>query len=95
MAATKTLVLITGANQGLGYYAAQQLAATGNYHILVGSRSVDKAEKAIESLANDSAVKIDAGNLEPLLIDVTSDDSIKAAAQTVEEKHGRLDILST
>ncbi|KAK5116586.1 hypothetical protein LTR85_009211 [Meristemomyces frigidus] len=93
MAASKTLVLITGANQGLGYYACQQMATTGKYHILIGSRDVSKAEKAIETLANDASVKVDASNLEPIQIDVTSDDSIKAAAETVEKNHGRLDIL--
>jgi NAD(P)-dependent dehydrogenase (short-subunit alcohol dehydrogenase family) len=50
---SKTLVLITGANQGLGYYAAQQLAATGNHHVLIGSRDINKANKAIETLAAD------------------------------------------
>ncbi|KAK4544593.1 hypothetical protein LTR36_004165 [Oleoguttula mirabilis] len=93
MAANKTIVLITGANQGLGYYAAQQLAATGKYHTLVGSRDIGKAERAIESLANDASVKVNADSLEPIQIDVTSDESIKAAAQTVEKKHGKLDIL--
>lgn len=93
MAGEKTLVLITGGNQGLGYYAAQQLAATGKYHILLGSRDASKAEKAIQTLASDSSMKVDANDFEPIQIDVTSDDSIKAAAQTVEKKHGKLDIL--
>lgn len=89
----KTLILITGANQGLGYYASQQLAATGNYHVLMGSRDLSKAEKAISTLAADSSVKLDAKNLEAIQLDVTDDDSIKAAAATVENKYGRLDIL--
>lgn len=89
----KTLILITGANQGLGYYASQQLAATGNYHVLMGSRDLSKAEKAISTLAADSSVKLDAKNLEAIQLDVTDDDSIKAAAATVEKKYGRLDIL--
>ena len=91
--AEKLLVLITGANQGLGYYAARQLAATGKHHVLIGSRDISKAEKAIQSLANDSSVKVDAEDFEPIQIDVCSDESIQTAAQTVEQKHGRLDIL--
>jgi len=93
MAKDKTLVLITGANQGLGFYAAQQLAATGEYHVLLGSRDFSKAEKAIQQLAADSSLKVNAQDLEPIQIDVTSDDSIKAAAKTVEDNHGKLDIL--
>ena len=91
--ADKTLVLITGANQGLGYYAAQQMAATGKYHVLVGARDIMKADKAIQQLAEDSSVKVDAKDLEPLLIDANSDESIDAAAKTVEKGYGRLDIL--
>lgn len=91
--ADKTLILITGANQGLGYYATQQLAATGKYHVLMGSRDLSKAEKAIQSLASDSSMKVDGKDIEPLQIDVLDDSSIKAAVETVEKKFGRLDVL--
>ncbi|KAK1819858.1 hypothetical protein LTR12_005733 [Friedmanniomyces endolithicus] len=78
--APKPIVLITGANQGLGYYAAQQLASTG-HHILLGSRDLT------------DSVKVPKENLEAIQIDVTSDSSIREAASNVEAKHGRLDIL--
>lgn len=89
----KTIILITGANQGLGYYAAQQLAAEGKYHVLVGSRDISKGQKAVESLVSDDSVKVDAQDVEPLQIDINDDASIYAAAKAVEEKHGKLDIL--
>ena len=76
----------------LGYYAAQQMASKG-YHILVGSRDSNKAHKAIESLIADDSVKVSKDNLEPIQIDVTSDESIKAAAKTISDKYGHLDIL--
>ncbi|KAK3071986.1 hypothetical protein LTR53_007652 [Teratosphaeriaceae sp. CCFEE 6253] len=88
----KPIVLITGANQGLGYYAAQQMASTG-YHVLVGSRDVKKAEKAIEQIIADDSVKVSKENLAPIQIDVNSDDSIQQAAKTVQDKYGKLDIL--
>lgn len=90
---SKTIILITGANQGLGYYAAQQLAAEGKYHVLLGSRDFSKAEKAIQSLIRDESVKVDGKNLEPIQIDINDDSSIAAAAKTVEDKYGKLDIL--
>ena len=90
---SKSLILITGANQGLGYYAAQQLAAQGKYHVLLGSRDFNKAKAAIESLASDSSVKVDANNLEPIQIDINDDASIRAAVETVDKKYGKLDIL--
>ena len=90
---SKTIVLVTGGNQGLGYYAIQQLSATGRYHILMGSRDFGKAEKAISSLNEDQSVKANPESVEPIQIDVGSDESIEKAAKTVEEKYGRLDIL--
>ncbi len=93
MANDKLIVLVTGGNQGLGYYAIQQMSATGKYHILMGSRDITKAEKAIQTLADDKSVNAKPEDVEPLQIDMSSDESIKKAATTVEEKFGRLDIL--
>lgn len=84
----KLLVLITGANQSLGYHAAQQLAF---HHVLLGSRDISKAEEAIRTLTRVGGV--DPAYIEPIQIDVNSYSSISAAAQVVEQKHGRLDIL--
>lgn len=89
----KSLVFITGGNNGLGYYATQQLAASGKYTVLMGSRDLSKAEKAIEALAQDQSIKVSASDIHPVQIDVTSDDSIYAAAKHVQEKFGYLDIL--
>ena len=89
----KTLILITGANQGLGYYAAQQLASQGKYHVLIGSRDFSKAEKAIQSLVSDSTVQVSSSDLEPIQIDINDDASIAAAAKTIDDKYHKLDIL--
>ncbi|KAF7198044.1 Short-chain dehydrogenase/reductase eupG [Pseudocercospora fuligena] len=91
--ASKTLVLITGANTGLGYYALQQMAATGKYHILMGSRDLAKAREAIDTLQNDTSYKLDISDIEPVQLDVTSDDSTHEAAAQVKAKYGYLDIL--
>jgi NAD(P)-dependent dehydrogenase (short-subunit alcohol dehydrogenase family) len=89
---SKTLILITGANQGLGYYAAQQLASQGNHHVLLGSRDFSKAEKAIQSLISDDTLKVSNDDLSPIQIDI-NDASIAAAVKTIEDKYGKLDIL--
>jgi NAD(P)-dependent dehydrogenase (short-subunit alcohol dehydrogenase family) len=86
---TKSVVLITGASQGLGYFAAQQLASTGDYHILVGSRGLAKSKEAVEKLTASSGSQ----DFEAIEIDVTSDTSIAAAVKHVEDKHGKLDML--
>lgn len=89
----KTLVLVTGGNQGLGYYAIQQLSSTNKYHILMGSRNLSKAEQAIKTLTDDKSANANPSNVEAIQIEMSSDESIHAAAKTVEEKYGRLDIL--
>lgn len=91
--AEKTIILITGANQGLGYYAAQQLASEGTYHVIIGSRDLSKGQKAVESLTSDESVKVNAQDLETVQIDINHDASIYAAAKAIEQKHGKLDIL--
>ncbi|GAB7358926.1 hypothetical protein MBLNU230_g5003t1 [Neophaeotheca triangularis] len=93
MANDKTITLITGANQGLGFYTVQQLAQTGTHHILMGSRNLDRAKEAIQKLAADAEIKVDTTNIEALELDVTNDDSIAQAAATVERKFGKLDCL--
>lgn len=63
--------------------------AKGPYHILVGARSLEKGKTAVEELRS----KGHKGTCELLQIDQTDDASIAAAAKSVEETHGRLDIL--
>lgn len=90
MSSDQTIVLITGANQGLGLEMVKKLAAENeNYLILMAARSKEKVQKAaseIARLANNT--KIDT-----VLLDVTSDESISKAAQTVGDKYGRIDVL--
>lgn len=45
----KPLILITGANRGLGYVTAKQLASTGKYRHLSGARTQEKAEEAMKN----------------------------------------------
>ncbi|EEU36907.1 uncharacterized protein NECHADRAFT_42034 [Fusarium vanettenii 77-13-4] len=90
MASPKVVVLVTGANQGIGYCIAQQLASSGKYNVLVGARSSSKAEAAVQAL---QAEGINKTTLTPVAIDVTDDRSIAAAVQTVSDQAGHLDIL--
>jgi NAD(P)-dependent dehydrogenase (short-subunit alcohol dehydrogenase family) len=80
------IALITGANKGIGFETARQLARTG-VHVILGSRERAKGV--------DAALKLQAEGLsvEALEIDVSHLGSIGEAARAVERKHGRLDIL--
>ncbi|WP_440135302.1 SDR family oxidoreductase [Chitinophaga sancti] len=80
-------VLITGANQGLGFETAKQLAELG-YYIYVGSRDKSKGTAAIQKLN-----KLGFNNVELIEIDVTDINSIKLAKQELATKTGKLDVL--
>ena len=90
MTLTQTIVLITGSNQGLGLECVKKLAAEqSNYHIILCSRDSSKGAAATKSVTN-----IASGNtVEPLELDITSDESIANAVKTIESKYGRLDVL--
>ncbi|MDA0689109.1 MAG: SDR family oxidoreductase [Proteobacteria bacterium] len=80
------IVLITGANKGIGFEIAQQLAAKGLI-VLVGARSRQAGEKAVADLAGDSL------DVRHVQIDLNDEQSIAEAAKFIEAEFGRLDIL--
>jgi NAD(P)-dependent dehydrogenase (short-subunit alcohol dehydrogenase family) len=76
-----TTTLITGANKGLGFETARRLVSAG-HTVYIGARDAERGRAAAERLG-----------ARPLLIDVTSDDSVQAAASLVREQEGHLDVL--
>ena len=82
---TKT-VLITGANKSIGFATARQLGQLG-HRIWLGCRDVSRGQVASESLVSQGY------DVRLLAIDVTSDDSVEAAAARVQDEDGRLDVL--
>ncbi|KAF4625255.1 hypothetical protein G7Y89_g12915 [Cudoniella acicularis] len=90
MSASKTIVLITGANGGIGYLTAQALITSSpNYHVIIGSRSLTKGETAVTELQKTSPKS----TVSVIQLDVTDEQSIANAAAQVEKEHGRLDVL--
>lgn len=83
--ATK-IALVTGANKGIGRAIAQGLGAIG-YTVAVGARDESGRAAAVERLR---AAGVDAFGV---ALDVTSDDSVTAAAEAIEQAAGRLDVL--
>jgi NAD(P)-dependent dehydrogenase (short-subunit alcohol dehydrogenase family) len=75
-----TTTLITGANKGLGFETARQLIAAG-HTVYVGSRDQERGQRA----ANELGARL-------VLLDVTDDASVEAAAKTIEADGG-LDVL--
>ncbi|RNA61986.1 SDR family oxidoreductase [Chryseobacterium nematophagum] len=80
-------VFITGANQGIGFETAKELAKLG-YYIFIGSRTDEKGFQAIEKLKLEGL-----HNVEYINIDVTLPHSIQLAKKELELKISGLDIL--
>ncbi|RMZ82561.1 hypothetical protein DV738_g1478, partial [Chaetothyriales sp. CBS 135597] len=90
-ASQKKIILITGANKGVGYETAKNLVLSSlTYHVLVGSRDPAKGEQAVAQLRAEKDIQ---GTAEAIQIDVTLDETVEAAAQQVGAKFGRLDGL--
>jgi NAD(P)-dependent dehydrogenase (short-subunit alcohol dehydrogenase family) len=88
--ATLQTVLISGANQGLGYQAALQLSKVPGWQILLGSRDAERGKDAVNKINEEGP----ASKVDLMVLDVTSEDSVLRARKEIEEKYGsKLDVL--
>ena len=77
-------VLITGANRGIGFETARQLAGR-EFHVVIGVRSEEHGQKALRELNGSRKVSL-------LIVDVSDSKSIAAAAAKFAPI-GQLDVL--
>jgi NAD(P)-dependent dehydrogenase (short-subunit alcohol dehydrogenase family) len=82
----KKLALITGANRGIGFETARQLAQQG-IKVLVGARTEENGKEA------ETKLKDEGFDAEFILLDVDDTETHKSAAKYIEENYGKLDIL--
>ena len=80
------IAFITGASRGIGRACALSLAAAG-HRVVLAARNLDKLEETA------AAIRAAGGTADPLEIDMSSPDSIKAAFSKASKEIGRLDIL--
>src|SRR6266850_5536062 len=79
-------VLVTGANKGIGYEVARQLAAKG-FHPFVGARNTKAGRKAAEEIAKKG------GKATFLEMDVADNDKVTTAAHEFSNIEDHLDVL--
>jgi len=80
--------IITGANTGIGYEAAAVLAARGA-HVVLAVRNLDKGNGAADRIRTTSPNAV----VTVQELDLTSLDSIRAAADALRTAHPRIDLL--
>jgi NAD(P)-dependent dehydrogenase (short-subunit alcohol dehydrogenase family) len=83
---SKKIALVTGANKGIGFEVARQLAASG-CTVLLGARTKALGEEAAARL------KREGSDVRYLAIDLTDPATIAAAANGIAADFGHLDIL--
>ena len=85
---TGKVIIVTGANSGIGYEAALEFARKGGRTILA-CRSMDKARAALSQIQ----AQVPNAPAEIMQLDLTSQASIHAFAAAFKAKYGRLDLL--
>jgi NAD(P)-dependent dehydrogenase (short-subunit alcohol dehydrogenase family) len=85
------IALVTGANKGIGFEVARQLARR-NFRVFIGARNEKAGQAAVQKL-NKEGEKEDCGEITFLKIDVSKPDSIRRAAEEFSRSTDRLDVL--
>jgi NAD(P)-dependent dehydrogenase (short-subunit alcohol dehydrogenase family) len=83
---TTTTALVTGANKGLGRETVRRLAALG-WDVFLAARDAERGTATVAELAEEGL------DVRFVPLDVTSDESVEAAADVVKTEVGRLDVL--
>ncbi|GAA4884063.1 SDR family NAD(P)-dependent oxidoreductase [Actinomycetospora straminea] len=83
MSADGRIVLVTGAGRGLGVEIARQLVSVGAT-VVCAARDTEAAASTAKELGDGAW---------PLSLDVTEPESVQAAVEAIDRRHGRLDAL--
>uniref|UniRef100_A0A0W0G4Q5 Short-chain dehydrogenase reductase sdr n=1 Tax=Moniliophthora roreri TaxID=221103 RepID=A0A0W0G4Q5_MONRR len=81
------VVLVTGANQGIGYGLVRLLAERGHI-VYLGARNPELGTQAVKQLKDEHGLEAHFIHL-----DVTDSSLIAAAKERIEKEQGRLDVL--
>ena len=82
------ICIVTGANSGIGKETALGLAQMGA-RVVVVCRNAEKGKTALEEIRRESG----SSQVDLLIADVSSQASVRALAEQIQQKYPRLDVL--
>lgn len=82
----KRIALVTGANKGIGYETARQLAGRG-LTVLLGARDAQRGQEAAAKLQSDGL------DVQFLQLDISDEATHQTARRFIEDNFGKLDVL--
>ena len=92
MSSPKLAILVTGANQGIGFETSRHLSKLEHIHLFVSGRNPTRVQEAASVLRAEEGCQ---AVVDSVVLDVSDDLSIQAAVKEVEIKLGgaALDVL--
>lgn len=87
MGTKEIIVLVSGANRGIGLAIATGLARHKGVNVLLGCRDLDRGKEASIPLQAEGL------RVRPVQLDTTDEDSVLALIDLIEREYGRLDAL--
>lgn len=84
---TSKTILVTGGNSGLGYESVKLFASKGA-HVIMASRSLERGQNAVKKITDEYPN----ANIDVMVLDLASKDSIHTFATEFKSKYNSLDI---
>ncbi|KAL3663996.1 hypothetical protein V7S43_010883 [Phytophthora oleae] len=86
------VVIVTGANSGIGFITALELARKGA-HVVLACRNRERGLKAEADIQELLRAAPDAGTVKFMLVDIADLSSVHSFCETFKQMHPRLDLL--